>query len=79
MSRSRRHTPICGNCIGNSEKYDKRMANRRLRRRHTLDLKYGCDLTLMREVSDSWSFKKDGKTWFGNWANSVLKDKFMRK
>lgn len=66
MSRSRRKTPIKG--IGaSSDKEDKRLANRKLRRvTHTL---LRCtsleddDLILpeIRDVSDVWDMGKDGK------------------
>lgn len=72
MSRSRRKTPISGIC-GGSEKYDKRLANRRLRRKSKAidnEAKYingynSRNYPLMREVSNVWSMNKDGKVWRG--------------
>ena len=60
MARSYYHHNHAGNTTATSEKYDKRLANRRLRRKVN-DGFY--DLT-MRDVSDPWDFKKDGKHYF---------------
>jgi hypothetical protein len=68
MSRSRRRTPITGITTASSEKQDKRLANRKLRR-VTNEMLRGSDLeddlTLpdIREVSNVYSFAKDGKCW----------------
>lgn len=65
MSRSRRHTPIFGITISQSEKQDKRRANRVLRR--VVRQCHGHDekpLPLLREVSNVWGFDKDGKAWW---------------
>ena len=70
MSRSRRHFPARG--VGaDSDQFDKRLANRRLRRAHRQQLDTIEDpeliiLPVMREVSNEWSMNKDGKTYFGN-------------
>ncbi|WP_420128493.1 hypothetical protein [Longimicrobium sp.] len=63
MSRSRRRTPICGITTAKSEKKDKRIANRTLRRRvrATLHGDPHAPLPLPREVSDPWLMDKDGK------------------
>jgi hypothetical protein len=63
MSRSRRKTPICGITTAESEKKDKRIANRKLRRRVRAALHADPDapLPLLREVSDPWLMDKDGK------------------
>lgn len=68
MSRSYRHTPIFGNCLCHSEKQDKRLANRRWRRIVRYVLRTGDSelLPLQREVSNVWSFGKDGKRYFHN-------------
>jgi hypothetical protein len=61
MSRSRRKNPFRG-LGGNSEKWDKRKNNRRLRRKCQQAIRDGKDiLPLMREVSDQWLMNKDGK------------------
>ncbi|MEL7363701.1 MAG: hypothetical protein AAFN13_16615 [Bacteroidota bacterium] len=68
MSRSRKKTPISGITTATSEKYDKRLANRRLRRRVRQHLATGhidsADLPLLREVSNVWAMDKDGKLYF---------------
>jgi hypothetical protein len=64
MARSRRRTPIFGITTSRSEKKDKRRANRVLRRtvrQHLPDLP--ALLPLLRELSNVWSFDKDGKAW----------------
>jgi hypothetical protein len=64
MSRSRRRTPIFGITTSDSEKQDKREANRRLRRAVRLALDAGDEvLPHLREVSNVWGFAKDGKRW----------------
>lgn len=67
MSRSRRKTPISGITMAGSEKYDERLANRRLRHRVRQRLATGhdgTDLPLLREVSNVWTMDKDGKLYF---------------
>jgi hypothetical protein len=66
MARSYRHNPIIGITLAKSEKEDKRFANRTLRAASRLALVNCQDyddlvLPLMREVSNVWSFAKDGK------------------
>ncbi len=64
MARSYRHTPIFGITTRRSEKQDKRLANRRLRRLVRPALSRGDELLpLLREVSDLWSFDKDGRRY----------------
>jgi hypothetical protein len=70
MSRSYRKTPITGITMARSEKTDKRLANRRLRRK----VKTGALELRLREVSDIWGFEKDGKIY---WRD--LPEKEMRK
>ena len=70
MSRSRRHTPIIGMTVADSEKQDKRLANRALRRlaRVTLAI-YGEEVEVMpviRDVSNVWAFEKDGRQYLDN-------------
>ena len=68
MSRSYRHTPICGICICDSEKPDKKWWHRRLRAVARMRLQDGNpDEVLLphdHEVSDIWDFGKDGKWRF---------------
>jgi hypothetical protein len=67
MSGSRRKTPISGITTAASEKQDKRLANRRLRRAvkqalHAVD--YPEVLPHRRELTNPWTMAKDGKRWF---------------
>jgi len=69
MSRSYRRTPVLPMTGADSEKYDKRMAHRRLRHLTKLTLRLLTDPDdfyppLLREVSDVWGFAKDGKCWY---------------
>lgn len=67
MSRSWKKTLISGITTATSEKHDKRLANRRLRRnvRQRLATGHdGTDLPLLREVSNVWAMDKDGKLYF---------------
>ena len=64
MSRSYKKTPIIGHA-GSSDKQDKRKANRNLRRQVKESLAFeDYNLPLIREVSDVYSFSKDGKFWY---------------
>ncbi len=66
MSRSRRRTPVRGLTTSDSETEDKRIANRKLRRkvRAVLPLDPDAVLPALREVSCVWAFDKDGKIRF---------------
>lgn len=74
MSRSYMRTPITGHTTAVSEKQDKRLANRRLRRaahQRLRGLENGveCDaveVPTIRDVSNVYSFDKDGKQWLDN-------------
>lgn len=64
MARSRKKTPIRGLTSADSEKEDKRRANRKLRRsvRETLSQDSSLERAAeMREVSNVWSMGKEGK------------------
>lgn len=62
MSRSRKKTPIRGITSASSEKDDKRMANRLFRRTTKVQIKKGeSPFVDKNEVSNVWSFDKDGK------------------
>lgn len=71
MSRSRKKTSITGITTARSEKQDKRLANRKLRRKTKQALRYrDLDewvLPVLREVSNVWGMAKDGKFWFGDY------------
>jgi hypothetical protein len=67
MSRSRRKTPIGGHA-SESEKQDKRKANRKFRRREKNMIKKGNYDNLpvnMNEIINVWDMGKDGKAYFG--------------
>jgi hypothetical protein len=66
MSRSRRKSPVRGITTSETEKRDKRIANRRLRRAVRVRLSADPDdvFPALREVSSVWSFDKDGKARF---------------
>ena len=65
MSRSRRRTPIVGITTADSEKDDKRQANQNLRHAVRRALRTGAEvIPTLRDVSDVWTFAKDGKHWW---------------
>ena len=74
MSKSKKKTPIGGNG-GGSDKQDKRFANRKLRRRVKASDDF--DLTI-KDVSNTWDFKKDGKSYYGNSGDENV-EKWSRK
>jgi hypothetical protein len=67
MSRSKRKTPIFGNCnLRSSEKQDKRKYNRRYRRACKTALHKNPLTDLLpnlKEHSNPWSMNKDGRGW----------------
>ena len=65
MSRSFRKTPICGFTTANSNKEDKRLANRRFRRASRNRIKSNREpFYRLREVCNVWDFAKDGKMYY---------------
>lgn len=65
MSRSYKKTPIYGITNAESEKQDKRIANRRFRRNARQLVKIGKEPPFnIRVVSNVYSFDKDGKQYF---------------
>lgn len=67
MSRSRKKRPFSGITTAKSEKQEKQLANRRVRRVNKSLLAFTNDetqLQLIREVSDVWCMSKDGKQRF---------------
>ena len=68
MSRSKKHIPIFGITKSDSEKKDKRLNNRRLRRKvKELLTEIETDekvLPIMKDVSNVWSMQKDGKQYW---------------
>lgn len=75
MSRSKRKTPVFGITTARTEKQDKRMANRKLRRKTRVDPE---NAPALREVSDVWGFAKDGKKFMPSTSPS-FKPRMMRK
>lgn len=79
MSDSKRKTAIAGITAARSEKQDKRYANKGLRRvaKTTIPKTHSDELMLpiLREVSNVWDMKKDGKQYF----NPKKNPKLMRK
>ena len=67
MSRSRKKSPAGGIAVAKSEKGDKQKASRVARRvvREALASNPNGVLPEKREVSDVWTFAKDGKCWYG--------------
>ncbi|WP_020528637.1 hypothetical protein [Flexithrix dorotheae] len=62
MSRSRKKIKIRGISTADSEKQNKRRANRKLRRIISQKIKTGEDkFPELKEVSNVWCFDKDGK------------------
>ena len=88
MSRSRRHTPISGITGAESEKKDKKIANKQMRTR-TRDLLRAAmhadeeeDLVFpdhLNEVSDVWDANKDGKHYYGAHESEDWYKRMMRK
>jgi hypothetical protein len=75
MSRSRRKTPIFGMTTAETEKRDKRIANRRLRAHERVAMASGAEIVPgIRDVSSVWTFDKDGKRY---WRGAEAAD--MRK
>ena len=70
MARSHKKHNITGITCKESEKQDKRKANRRLRRKNktikATDETSQSDYALMREVSNLWDFDKDGKIYISD-------------
>jgi len=67
MSRSRRHTPIQGITTADSEKWDKRLANKTLRHHNKIlvnKLGENAIPLKMNQVMTPWQMGKDGKQYF---------------
>lgn len=73
MSHSHRKNKIFGNVKNaDSEKKDKTNANKKLRRLVKVRIARQKEtLPLLKEISNIWSFAKDGKQY---WANAEKKD-----
>jgi hypothetical protein len=67
MSRSKKKTPKTEMTTADSEKEDKRKANRKFRRKTKVQIQKGdTELAVMKELSNVWSFDKDGKQFLKN-------------
>ncbi len=67
MSRSRKHNPFRGITTAESEKSDKRLANRTLRHHNKILVNKAGEDALplkMNQVMTTWHMSKDGKTHF---------------
>ncbi len=62
MSRSYRKTPVRGVTTAPSDKEDKQRAHRALRRAERRAIARDDPGPRLKDVSDPWSFAKDGKT-----------------
>jgi hypothetical protein len=68
MSRSYKKNPAGGITMADSEKKDKRLANRKYRRivrQALMSWTEDTIIPLLREVSNVWDMDKDGKRWHG--------------
>jgi hypothetical protein len=64
MSRSGKKTPIFGFSSSDSEKKDKRMANRSFRHKAKQQIRTGKEpVTDMNEIMTTWEMAKDGKRY----------------
>ena len=64
MSRSKRNSTIRGITTSETEKENKRSANRNFRRKVKIQVRKGeINLSRLREISNVWSFDKDGKMY----------------
>jgi len=64
MSRSYRHTSICGLASAASEKDDKRRWHRRFRQQNRQRVRQDREPLPLDAVGDPWLMAKDGKQWF---------------
>jgi hypothetical protein len=73
MSRSHKHRPYASVC-GRSQKRDKRIANRTLRRTTRIEVARGDEtVTVMREASNVYSWSQDGTRRWASLASTRLR------
>ena len=65
MSRSRRHTPITGITVAQSDKPFKRIEHGRARAAERSALAHGDEPPGVKAFGDPWDSRKDGKRWQG--------------
>lgn len=77
MTRSKRKTAICGITAANSEKQDKALSHRKIRRAVKVQVKATEDslMPLEKQLTNPWSMSKDGKCVF----DPLSDPKLMRK
>ncbi len=68
MTNSIRHTPKSGITSAETERLDKQFWHRSIRHNNKIRVRMGKEPLLTREVSNVWSFGKDGKYWWGAWC-----------
>ena len=74
MSRSKIKTPILGFTTAKSDKVGKRQANRAFRRKTIMEVLRGEEIiSKFREISNVWSFPKDGKGYRINFNKEYLR------
>ena len=75
MARSFRQRPFCGITTVESDKRDKRLANRAQRAAERAALVTGRDVPDRRQTSNVWSMGKDGKQRFdpSRWPSLLRK------
>lgn len=75
MGKSYRKTNVIGNC-SHSEKHDKRLANRSFRKKFKTQI-FNDIIIDKKEASETWSFSKDGKHYFGTYKEFMndIKDR----
>lgn len=68
MSRSRRHTPICGNACATSDRIWKQIWHRGYRHRVRQQVRQGLEPLPIRAypAASRYLSNKDGKHWFGH-------------
>ena len=68
MSRSYRHTPICGNACATSDRHWKRIWHRGYRHRVRQQVRQHQEPVPIRAYpgANVWCSNKDGKHWFGH-------------
>jgi len=71
MSRSRRHTPIFGHTIAQSDRPWKRLWHRAYRSRTRQQVRQGQEPLRIgeHEMSNAYNANKDGKHWYGHCWN----------
>jgi len=74
MSRSKKKTPKFGNTTSETEKDDKRKANRKFRHITKIQVRKGDEnFAAINDISNVWLFAKDGKTYIKNPPKKYLR------